>query len=130
MPTSNLLTTLLAISGLTLAASRHQATTYHGISLSLQISDGDDPNVATSPAPIELNVLTHVGGTNCVPTSKITIDPNIHMNVRNISNIECHAYFDNDGIYPEGDAFTVEKPALLSSNERAAIAEILCYSAR
>ncbi|KAI9052308.1 hypothetical protein LZ554_003662 [Drepanopeziza brunnea f. sp. 'monogermtubi'] len=125
MRLTTFLTSMLAITGLTLAAPRRRDT-YYGVSLELQTSSGTDPNHVFGPAPVELNKLTALGGAEGVSVSRILIDANVHPNIPDINQVECRGYKDAAGITPGTAPFSVASPAEVSTN-LATVSSVLCY---
>lgn len=123
MYTSALLATFLA--ALAAAAPSTSLETrqskYYGISLHVDTNPAGQPETA-SPAPIEINKLTSLGG---VSASKLSFDTGVAINV-DINSIECRAYKDADGVVPGSAPFTAKQPALLSTN-LVEVGSVLCY---
>lgn len=123
MYTSTLLTTILA----TLAAAapsnppNTRRATYHGVSLSLRITDAFTQPAEYEPAPVEINVLTNLGNTSA---SEIKFDGS-SSNV-DINSVECRAYKDAEGQIPGSAPFTLKSPAELSTN-LVEVGSVLCY---
>ncbi|KAK4616127.1 Ecp59-1 [Fulvia fulva] len=121
MYTTALLT--LALAALSTATPLSRRDQYYGVSLAVNTNPAGQPETA-SPAPIELNVLTSLGG---VSASKLTIDPNIGpFGGLDINSIECRAYKDAAGVVPGSKAFHVNEPAVLSTNV-VEVGSVLCY---
>jgi hypothetical protein len=99
----------------------------YGVSLVAVTSPGTEPNKVTSPIPIEINKLSQIYGDNNqgLSVSELIIQPGTAYNVDEDA-IECRAYKDFAGVLPGSAAFTVSKPALISTN-LATVGSILCY---
>ncbi|PMD43302.1 hypothetical protein L207DRAFT_631420 [Hyaloscypha variabilis F] len=109
-------------------ASPPRPPSNHTLSILIQTSSGLDPVHITIPLQVPLYHLTRCSlpPSHLCSASKLTIDPLSSPTNVDLNAVECRAYKDAEGMLPGSAAFTVGKPALLSTN-LVDVGSMICY---